>query len=149
MKILKFVLLVLIVSQLYGCFSPEKKLEKLQKKHPYLFLNSKKDTFIINPKIDTVYFYSRSSDTIYRYDSVNNIRETLFYFHDTLREYYKARPCTSIVETKLLPAPKTAPKAAPKVKEIEEKSDLYKFFYYIIVILVLSIILTILWKVLK
>lgn len=141
MKILKFVLLVLIVSQLYGCFSPEKKLEKLQKKHPYLFLNSKKDTFIINPKIDTVYFYSRSSDTIYRYDSVNNIRETLFYFRDTLREYYKARPCTSIVETKLIPA--------PKVKEVEEKSDIYKFLYYIIVILILSIILTIIWKVLK
>lgn len=141
MKILKFAFLVLIVLQVSGCFSPEKKLENLQKKHPYLFLNSKKDTFIINPKIDTVYFYSRSSDTIYRYDSVNNIKETLFYFRDTLREYYKARPCTSIVETKLI--------QAPKAKQVEEKPDPYKFFYYIIVILVLSIILTILWRVSK
>jgi hypothetical protein len=134
MKIIRNFVLFSVLIILWGC-SPEKQLIRLQRKHPHLF-KTQADTFIIQGKIDTLYYYTKTADTIYRYDSVNNISEKLFYFRDTFRYYYKAQPCTTVIQQKNIPIIKPQEKKNP---------DHTKFLTYIIVILSLAVI----WKLLK
>jgi hypothetical protein len=129
----KFALLIVCV-MLWGC-SPAKRLERLQRKHPYLF-NTTTDTLkIIIPKVDTLYFHYSKSDTLVFKDTLNNTLETRYYFRDTFKVYYKSQPCTTIVKKQTI-----MPSLSP-----EPENDFKEYLYLIISIFALAL----LWKILN
>lgn len=128
----KFASLIVCVMLLWGC-SPAKRLERLQRKHPYLF-NTTKDTLeIIIPKVDTIYYHFKSSDTLVFKDTLNNTTETRYYFRDTFKVYYKSQPCTTIVKKETI-----MPSLSP-----EPDNDLKEYIYLVLCIFALAL----LWKI--
>ena len=127
----KFASLIVCV-MLMGC-SPAKRLECLQRKHPYLF-NTTRDTLeIIIPKVDTLYYHFKSSDTLVFKDTLNNTTETRYYFRDTFKVYYKSQPCSTIVKKQTI-----MPSLSP-----EPDNDLKEYIYLVLCIFALAL----LWKI--
>lgn len=116
-----------------GACSPQRRLMCLQKHHPYLFGETKRDTFYIRTSvIDTSYIFTRTADTFYYQKDSLTIKQ--IYTRDTLRYYYKSRPCTTFVQKQII-----TPKPI-----INDKPDLQTYLNYFIVIFAIAL----LWKIL-
>ena len=90
------IILILLIA---SC-SPQKRLTRLQQCYPYLFdTTTTIDTLeIIIPKVDTFVSTWQVNDTIIYHDSLKQWTIKEYYFRDTVRIFYKSRPCTTIVQ---------------------------------------------------
>lgn len=130
-------ILVWFIGFMASC-SPQKRLARLQECHPYLFdTTTTIDTIKIEiPKVDTFISTWQVTDTLIYHDSLKQLTIKEYYFRDTVRIFYKSRPCTTIVQ-----------KQVQKIKNVPVKNslDYERILLYIIIIFVLAF----LWKVLK
>ena len=131
MKLIKVFILGLIL--LVSSCTPLQRLQRMQKRHPYLFELKPNDTFYIRTsKTDTLRYYNSSSDTVQIITDSLTIRE--IFTRDTFRYYYKSRPCTTFTTKQVL-----QPKVFP-----QEKSKIETYLLYIVLIFAIGF----LWKML-
>lgn len=131
MKLIKVFILGLIL--LASSCTPLQRLQRMQKRHPYLFELKPNDTFYIRTsKTDTLRYYNSSSDTVHILTDSLTIRE--IFTRDTFRYYYKSRPCTTFTTRQVL-----QPKVFP-----QEKSKIETYLLYIVLIFAIGF----LWKML-
>lgn len=131
MKSIKVFILGLIL--LASSCTPLQRLQRLQKRHPYLFELKPNDTFYVRTsKTDTLRYYNSSSDTVQIITDSLTIRE--IFTRDTFRYYYKSRPCTTFTTRQVL-----QPKLFP-----QEKSKIETYLLYIVLIFAIAV----LWKML-
>ena len=131
MKLIKVFILGLIL--LASSCTPLQRLQRMQKRHPYLFELKPNDTFYIRTsKTDTLRYYNSSSDTVQIITDSLTIRE--IFTRDTFRYYYKSRPCTTFTTRQVL-----QPKVFP-----QEKSKIETYLLYIVLIFAIGF----LWKML-
>lgn len=131
MKLIKVLILGLVL--LSSC-TPLQRLQRLQKKHPYLFESKTSDTFYVRTsKTDTLRFYNSSSDTIQV--TTDSLTIMQIFTRDTFRYYYKSRPCTTF-NTREVIQPKMFP---------EHKSKTETYLLYFVLIFAIGF----LWKMLR
>lgn len=128
-----FILVLLIAS----C-SPQKRLARFQRCYPELFdTTTTVDTIKIEiPKVDTFYSTWSTKDTVIFHDSIKNLTIKEYFYRDTVRIFYKSRPCTTIVQ-----------RQTQKIKtvEVEKGIDYEKILLYILGIFVLGFLIRV-WK---
>jgi hypothetical protein len=124
---------VLVSAVIFSGCTPMDRLQRLQRKHPYLFEIQPKDTFFVRTsKVDTLHYYNSSSDTFLIIKDSLTIQRILT--RDTFRYYYKSRPCTTF-STKQIIQPKAY---------VQPKSDIETYLRYFIIIFAIAL----LWKIL-
>lgn len=132
MKLIKALLLGCIL--LLSACSPLQQLQRLQKKHPYLFEVKPNDTFFIRTsKTDTLRYYNSSTDTIQV--TTDSLTIMQIFTRDTFRYYYKSRPCTTFTTRQTI-QPKTF---------IQPKSEIETYLLYFVLIFAIAL----LWKMLR
>jgi len=132
MKLIKALILGCIL--LLSACSPLQQLQRLQKKHPYLFEVKPNDTFFVRTsKTDTLRYYNSSTDTI----QVNTDSLTIMqiFTRDTFRYYYKSRPCTTFITRQTI-QPKTF---------VQPESKIETYLLYFVLIFAIAL----LWKMLR
>lgn len=132
MKLIKALFLgcILFIS---AC-SPLQQLQRLQKKHPYLFEVKPNDTFYVRTsKTDTLRYYNSSTDTIQVTTDSFTIMQ--IFTRDTFRYYYTSRPCTTFTTRQVI-QPKTF---------IQPKSEIETYLLYFVLIFAIAL----LWKMLR
>lgn len=105
---------ILIAS--YGLFllnscSPNKRLARLLKKHPYLIQTNVKDSFVIRQGkvLDTTLLIKETNDTIQLSTGTTIIRSS-----DTFRFITRIQPCTTFIQKRETIFPKETKKDAEK-----------------------------------
>jgi len=132
MQIIKALILGCVL--LLGACSPLQQLQRLQKKHPYLFEVKPNDTFYVRTsKIDTLRYYNSSTDTIQI--TTDSLTIMQIFTRDTFRYYYKSRPCTTFA-TKTVMQPKTF---------VQPESKIETYLLYFVLIFAIAL----LWKMLR
>jgi hypothetical protein len=132
MKLIKALILgcILFIS---AC-SPLQQLQRLQKKHPYLFEVKPNDTFFVRTsKTDTLRYYNSSTDTIQVITDSLTIMQ--IFTRDTFRYYYKSRPCTTFTTRQTI-QPKTF---------VQPESKIETYLLYFVLIFAIAL----LWKMLR
>jgi hypothetical protein len=132
MKIIKALILGCIL--LLSACSPLQQLQRLQKKHPYLFEVKPNDTFYVRTsKTDTLRYYNSSTDTIQVITDSLTIMQ--IFTRDTFRYYYKSRPCSTFTTRQVI-QPKTF---------IHTDSKIETYLLYFVLIFAIAL----LWKMLR